>query len=222
MELPKPNIHKLFKLFFKAIPYIVIIILALLLNKQCKETKRVTDFYNNERQTVEVYKNKIGTLTATVTSTELTNKQLEDLLLKKNDTLKKLASEFKQIRYVTKIKYVTKIDSVSVPFEVKIPCEFERKGVYDIDAHFKFNYALNQTGLSLSDISIPNEQTIITGTKRKWIFGKQYLTTDITNSNPYIQTTEIKSVVIPIEVEWYNNKWFWFGAGAVGGVLLSK
>lgn len=222
MELPKPNPYKLFNLFLKAIPYIVIIILLLLLNRQCEETKRVTDFYNNEKQTVEFYKNKIGTLTATVTATELTNKQLEDLLLKKNDTLKKLASEFKQIRYVAKIKYVTKIDSVKVPFEVKIPCEFERLGVYDTDRHFKFNYALNQTGLSLSDISIPNEQTIITGTKRKWIFGKQYLTTDITNSNPYLQTQEVQTIVVPVPVEWYNNKWVWFGAGVAGGVLISK
>lgn len=222
MELPKPNIYKLFKLFFKAIPYIIIIILILLLNRQCKETERVTDFYNNEKQTVKVYKNKIGTLTATVTATELTNKQLNDLLLKKNDTLKKLASEFNKIRYVTKIKELVRVDSVRVPFEVEIPCEFERKGVYDTDKYFNFNYALNQSGLSLSDISVPNEQTIITGLKRKWIFGKQTLHTDITNSNPYLQTKEVQTIVVPIQVEWYNNKWFWFGAGVAGGVFISK
>lgn len=222
MELPKPNIYKLFKLFFKAIPYIVIIILILFLNRQCEETERVTDFYNNEKQIVQVYKNKIGTLTATVTATELTNKQLKDLLLKKNDTLKKLASEFNRIRHVTKIKEVIRIDSVKVPFEVEIPCVFERKGFYDTDSHFKFNYALNQTGFSLSDISIPNEQTIITGTKRKWIFGKQTLHTDITNSNPYLQTKEVQTIVVPIEKKWYENQFLWLGVGAVGGVLLTK
>lgn len=222
MEIPKPNIYKLFNLFFKAIPYIVIVILILLLNRQCKATERVTEFYNNEKQTVKVYKNKIGTLTASVNASELSNKQLKELLLKKNDTLKKLASEFRQIRTVTKIKEVIKIDTVKVPFEVQIPCEFERFGKYNTDSHFKFNYSLNQSGFSVSDITIPNETTIITGTKRKWIFGKQYLTTDITNSNPHIKTTEIQSVVVPVEVEWYNSKWLWLGAGVVGGVLIAK
>lgn len=203
-------------------PYLVILILLILLNRQCKATERVTDFYNNEKQTVKVYKNKLGTLTASVNASELSNKQLKELLLKKNDTLKKLASEFRQIRTVTKIKEVVKIDTVKVPFEVQIPCEFERLGKYDTDSHFTFNYSLNQSGFSLSDISVPNTQTIITGTKRNWIFGKQYLTTDITNSNPYLQTQEVQTIVVPIQVEWYNNKLVWFGLGAVGGIMIAK
>lgn len=219
MQIPIQKISKKITRFF---PYIVILILLLLLNRQCQETKSVYSFYENEKQEVEYYKNKLGTLTATVTASELSNKQLKDLILKKNDTLKKLASEFLQIRTVTRIKEVIKIDTVKVPFEVQIPCEFERLGKYDTDSHFKFNYVLNQTGFSISDIEIPNTQTIITGTKRKWIFGKQYLTTDITNSNPYINTTEVQSVVVPVSVEWYNSKWLWFGLGAVGGILISS
>lgn len=222
MNLPKPNIAKLFNLFLKAIPYIVIVILILLLNKQCKATDRITNFYHNEQQSVEIYKNKIGTLTATVKASELTEKELKKLVLQKNDSLKKLASEFSNIKYVTVIKEVIKIDSVKVPFEVEIPCEFERLGKYDTDTHFKFNYALNQTGLSLSDISIPNEQTIITGTKRKWFLGKQTLHTDITNSNPYLQTQEVQTIVVPIEKKWYENQFLWLGVGTIGGVLLAK
>lgn len=222
MKLPKPNIDKLFNLFFKAIPYIVIVILILLLNKQCKATENVTKFYHNEKQTVELYKNKIGTLTATINASELSEKQLKELILQKNDSLKLLAKEFSKVQYVTIIKEVIKIDSVKVPFNVEIPCEFERLGKYDTDTHFKFNYALNQTGLSLSDIEIPNKQTIITGTKRKWFLGKQTLHADITNSNPYIQTQEVQTIVVPVQTEWYNNKWVYLGIGAVGGVLLSK
>lgn len=216
------QIQKIAKQMSRFFPYLVILILLILLNRQCKATERVTDFYNNEKQTVKVYKNKLGTLTASVNASELSNKQLKELLLKKNDTLKKLASEFRQIRTVTKIKEVVKIDTVKVPFEVQIPCEFERLGKYDTDSHFTFNYSLNQSGFSLSDISVPNTQTIITGTKRNWIFGKQYLTTDITNSNPYLQTQEVQTIVVPIQVEWYNNKLVWFGLGAVGGIMIAK
>lgn len=219
MQIPIQKVSKQIARFF---PYLVILILLLLLNRQCQETENVYSFYENEKQEVEYYKNKLGTLTASVTASELSNKQLKELILKKNDTLKKLASEFRQIRTVTKIKEVVKIDTVKVPFEVQIPFEFERLGRYDTDSHFTFNYSLNQTGFSLSDISVPNTQTIITGTKRKWVFGKQYLTTDITNTNPYIHTTQIQSVVIPVQVEWYNNKWLYLGVGIGTGVLIAK
>lgn len=219
MQIPIQKIAKQIARFF---PYLVILILLVLLNRQCQNTENVFAFLENERQEVRFYKNKLGTVTATVTASELSNKQLKELLLKKNDSLRLLASEFHKIRTITKIKEVIKIDSVNVPFLVEIPCEFERLGKYDTDSHFKFDYVLNQSGFSLSNIEIPNTQTIITGTKRKWIFGKQYLTTDITNTNPYINTTEVQSVVIPIKNEWYNSKWLWLGAGFVGGVLTSR
>ena len=219
MQIPIQKIAKQITRFF---PYLVVLILLLLLNRQCQKTKNVYSFYKKEKQEVQVYKNKLGTLTASVNASELSNKQLKELLLKKNDTLKKLASEFRQIRTVTKIKEVIKIDTVKVPFEVQIPCEFERFGKYDTDSYFQFDYSLNQNGFSLSDITIPNETTIITGTKRKWFLGKQYLTTDITNTNPYIHTTQIQSVVIPVQVEWYNNKWLYLGVGIGTGVLIAK
>ena len=219
MQIPVQKITKKITRYF---PYIVILVLAILLFKQCEKSENAIAFLENQNKEVKVYKNKIGTLTASVSSSELSNNQLKKLVLQKNDSLKLLASEFNKVKYITTIKEVTKIDTVYIEFGTEIPVQFERFGKYDIDSHFKFNYALNQSGLSLSDIEIPNKQTIITGTKRNWIFGKQYLTTDITNSNPYIQTTEIQSVVIPVGNEWYNSKWLWFGVGAVGGALLAN
>lgn len=218
----KINPFKLQKTIAKIIPYAIIVILLLLLFKQCEKSKRLSEFALNESRKVELYKNKIGTLTATVKVSELTEKELKKLVLQKNDSLKKLASEFKKVQYITIVKEVVKIDSVKVPFEVEIPCEFERLGKYDTDSHFRFNYALNQSGFSIYDITIPNEQTIITGLKRKWIFGKQTLHTDITNTNPYIHTKEIQTIVVPVKVEWYNNKFVWFGLGAVGGIMIAK
>lgn len=218
----KINPLKLQKTIAKVTPYAIIVALSLLLFKQCEKSKRLSEFALNESSKVELYKNKIGTLTATVKAAELTEKELKKLILQKNDSLKKLASEFKKVQYITVVKEVIKIDSVKVPFEVQIPREFERLGKYDTDSHFRFNYVLNQTGFSIYDITIPNEQTVITGLKRKWIFGKQTLHTDITNSNPYIHTKEIQTIVVPVKVEWYNNKLVWFGLGAVGGIMIAK
>lgn len=222
MNMPKPNIDKLFNMFLKAIPYIVIVILILLLNKQCKATENFTRFYHNEKQTVELYKNKLGTLTASVNASELSEKQLKELVLKKDDSLRLLAKEFHKVKYITQIKEVIKVDSVFVPYEFEIDCEFKRFGKYDTDSHFKFNYSLNQSGFSLSDIQIPNKQKIMTGTKRKWFLGKQTLHTDITNTNPYIQTQEIQTIIVPVQTEWYNNKWVYLGVGALVGFHLAK
>lgn len=218
----KPNPIKIAKVIKRIFPYLVIAVLILLLNRKCQDYDRVENLYLSESNKVELYKNKLGGMTATISALELSEKQLKETILQKNDSLKKLTSEFNKVKYVTIIKEVVRVDSVKVPLEVQIPCEFERLGKYDTDSHFKFNYALNQTGFSLSNIEIPNEQTIITGLKRKWVFGKQTLHTDITNTNPYIHTKEIQTIVVPVEVEWYNNKFVWFGLGAVGGVLIAK
>lgn len=215
-------IQVIMKATLKLIPYLIIAVLVLLLFRQCRVTEDIYTFLENERQEVQVYKNKLGTLTNSVNASELSNKQLKELLSKKDDTLKKLMSEFKEVRNAVKIQEVVRIDSVFVPYEFDIDCEFKRFGKYDTDSHFKFDYSLNKTGFSLSNIEIPNTQTIITGTKRNWIFGKQYLTTDITNSNDYIKTKEVQSVVIPVSVEWYNNKWLYLGLGLSAGVLIAK
>lgn len=215
-------IQVIMKATLKLIPYLIIAVLVLLLFRQCRVTEDIYTFLENEKQEVQVYKNKLGTLTNSVNTSELSNKQLKELLLKKDDTLKKLMSEFKEVRNAVKIQEVVRVDSVFVPYEFDIDCEFKRFGKYDTDSHFKFDYSLNETGFSLSNIEIPNTQTIITGTKRNWIFGKQYLTTDITNSNDYIQTKEVQSVVIPVSVEWYNNKWLYLGLGLSAGVLIAK
>lgn len=218
----KINPLKLQKTIAKVIPYLVIAVLLLLLNRKCQDYDRVENLYLSESSKVEMYKNKLGGMTATISALELSEKQLKETILQKNDSLKKLASEFNKVRYITVVKEVVRVDSVRVPFEVQIPCEFERLGKYDTDSHFKFNYTLNQTGFSIYDIEIPNEQTVITGLKRKWMFGKQTLHTDITNTNPYIHTKEIQTIVVPVKVEWYNNKFVWFGLGAVGGIMMAK
>lgn len=218
----KINPIKIAQVIKRILPYLVIAVLILLLNRKCQDYDRVENLYLSESNKVELYKNKLGGMTATVQALELSEKQLKETILKKNDSLKKLAEEFSKVKYITVIKEVVRVDSVKVPFEVQIPCEFERLSKYDTDSHFKFNYALNQTGFSIYDIEIPNEQTIITGLKRKWIFGKQTLHTDITNTNPYLHTKEIQTIVVPVKVEWYNNKFVWFGLGAVGGILIAK
>lgn len=202
------------------LPYAIILLLLVLLFKKCDDEKKAIDLYVLENQKVKTYKNNLGTITSTVQALELTQKQLKQMVLQKDDSLKKLVSEFNKAETIVKWKTKYIRDTILVPFEVLVDCDFDITGKFRGDKWIGFDYNINNSHLSLMNVSVPNETTIITGTKRNWIFGKQYLTTDITHSNPYIKTEQVQSIVIPVQQEWYNSKYVWFLAGLGGGLLL--
>lgn len=170
---------------------------------------------------LSIKENRIGTLTASQQTLQLSNSQLTSLVLSKDDELKTLQKEFSKVKSIAKIETITQIEKVNVPFEVKIPCEFERKGSFK-EEYFNFNYTANSSGFTFNNFEIPNKETIITGFKRKWFLGKQTLTTDITHSNPYITTTKINTINVVVPKRFYDTRLFNVGVGFIGGVLLAK
>lgn len=169
--------------------------------------------------TVKHYKNALGTQTVSIKTLQLTEKQLKEIIIKKDDTLKALASEFAKVKSVVKYKTVTRIDTVKVEYTEMIPCEFERSG-NKVHKWYSFNYFSNENGIIIDSLTIPNTTAVITGVKRKWFLGKQTITTDITNSNPYIKVTDIKSAEIDIPEAWYKKWYFWLVKGFILGVII--
>ncbi|WP_159799233.1 DUF6549 family protein [Flavobacterium sp. MK4S-17] len=171
--------------------------------------------------TVRYYKNALGTQTASIKTLQLTEKQLKEIIIKKDNTLKALASEFAKVKSVLKYKTVTRIDTVKVKYTEMIPCEFERSGSR-VNKWYSFNYYSNENGIIIDSLTISNTTAVITGIKRKWLLGRQTITTDITNSNPYIQVNDIKSAEIDIPEPWYKKWYVWFTIGVIGGILSSN
>jgi hypothetical protein len=171
--------------------------------------------------TVKHYKNALGTQTASIKTLQLTEKQLKDMIIKKDDSLKVLASEFAQVKSVLKYKTVTRIDTVKMEYTEMIPCKFERSGS-KVHKWYSINYFSNENGIIIDSLTIPNTTAVITGIKRKWFLGKQTITTDITNSNPYIKVNDIKSAEIDIPEPWYKKWYIWFTIGVIGGILSSN
>jgi len=167
------------------------------------------------------FENEIGTITATKKVLQLENKDLKELIYSKDDTLNTLRKEFSKVKAIVQIRTITKIDTVSVPFDVFVPCDFERSGKH-LKQWYQFDYTVNQNGLTFTDFTIPNKQISITGFKRKWFLGKQTYTTDITNSNPFINTVEVQTVQVVVPKRFYDTRLFNIGVGFVGGVLISK
>lgn len=210
------------KLQYKNILIFVLAVALFMSVHECNRNEYLTDSKLNALTSETIhYKNKIGTLTASKNVLKLEKSELKELVYKKDDTLNTLRKEFSKVKAIVKTKTVTIIDSIPVPFEIRVPCDFERKGKH-IDKWLQFDYAVNQNGFNISDFTIPNEQTTITGFKRKWFLGKQTYTTDITNTNPFITTVDVQTIEVVVPKRWYDTRLFNISLGVVGGFFLAK
>ena len=200
---------------------VLVIGLFISMNKCSKNAKENDSTTKALTDKVKYFKNKLGTETASKIVFETSNRNLKRIILKKDDSLRKLTDEFAKVKSIVIIETEIRIDSIPVPFEVPIPCDFEKHGSY-LTSHFKFDWNINQNGFGLNDIRIPNETTVITGFKRKWFLGRQTLITDATNTNPLIITTNVKTTEVNIPKPFYDTRVFNISVGLVGGMLLSK
>lgn len=167
------------------------------------------------------YKNELGSITATKQVLELEKKELKEMLYAKDTTLNILRKEFSKVNVIIQTKTKVAVDSMSEPFEPKIEYDFERKGK-SMNKWLQYDYSLNEDGFKITDFTMLNKQTSITGFKRKWLLGKQTYATDITNSNPYINTFEVQTIQVVVPKRFYDTRLFNIGVGFVGGVLLAK
>jgi hypothetical protein len=169
--------------------------------------------------TVTHYKNKLGTSTASIKTLQVDKKQIQDLLIKKDSELAALASEFSKVHSITKYTTLTQFDTIQVAYTDSVPCVFERTGTIK-KQWYSFGYRSNQKGVEFDTLSIPNTATVITGTKRKWFLGRATLTTDITNSNPYITVTGITAAELTLPTPWYKKWYVWLAGGVIAGSII--
>lgn len=205
------------------IAYVIVGALLLILFQKCTENRDLQALNSGKSQEVEYYKNELGTVTATVQALTISKEQLENDLEFKNDSIALLLKEFKNPKVITITKTITEIDSVQVPYDVLIPCEFKPVfGTYSKDKNITFDYVIRRSNFVLDNIEIPNTQTTITGIKKKWFLGREYQTTDITNSNPYIKTVEVKSYQVRYQKPFYDTRAFNLIVGAALGYYINS
>lgn len=199
----------------KWITRIVILVLVSIVWVQCENNKTANANIDALVSQTEKFRLQNGQLVTTSRTLQLNNKQLKELVINKDSELKELSKKFSKVKTVTNTITVTKIDSVDVPFEVKVPCDFERSDSV-IDKYYSFDYAVNQNGLKIKNLTIPDSISIVTGTKRKWFLGKETLVIDITHSNPNIQETSLQHYEVRNKKKWYQTD----GAKMGGAVIL--
>lgn len=194
---------------------IIILILATSLFSECENNRTSLATIEAQNSKISTYKLKNSQLVTSQKTAILTEKQLKEQIASKDKQLQELTKKFSEVKTVTKTVTITKIESVDVPFEVKVPCDFERSDSV-IEKHYSFDYSVNQNGLKINNLTIPDSVSIVTGSKRKWFLGKQTLTIDITHSNPNIQETSLQHYEVTPKKKWYQTD----GAKIGGAVIL--
>lgn len=198
--------------FFNNIAPIVVVILLFLLLKTCndRDQERISD------------RNNLDALQAEITDLELSNGELaqekalfevskkemrKEIWMKVDDTIKALLKKVKDPVVITKIKTEYRIPPGYVPFSEPAPCEFLRTFKKE-NKWYSISGTADQNGFNFDDISIFNTQRLAIGYRQKQLVAR------ITNSNPYITTTEIEGQIIKIP-----KKRFVMGVGGTLDVL---
>ncbi|KAF2518242.1 hypothetical protein E0W68_09465 [Flavobacterium salilacus subsp. salilacus] len=214
------------------ISYSVIAVLITVLLLQCEKN---TDYRNIAKQNEEAltdsikhYKNKLGTITASRQTLQLTQQQLQQELIEKDAELAALAAEFKTIKNLTRFKSNIQLEPVNFAFDEPLyPASaedttdyFERKG-FTQTQWYSMGYKVTNDSLTIQPFTTWTETTVITGFKRKWFLGRQTLVTDVTNTNPYINVTAIQAADVTVPEPWYKKWYMWLAAGFVTGIAVT-
>jgi hypothetical protein len=167
---------------------------------------------------IKYHKNKYGKEVASKLVLQYSLSQLKDVS-KQNKELKETIKNFKKPITIIETKQVVKIDTVYVSFEKPIDYVFS-KDFSSTNKYYQLSANVSNLGFKLNDLTIENNQSVVVGWKKQGFFKKPLLTTEITNSNPYIRQIEIKPIVIVYPKKIYEKWYVVLPAGYVLGKIF--
>lgn len=140
---------------------------------------------------------------------------------KLNDSLRDIIKNYKPTTIVKwKEKYVYK-DSIEIKYDTVINQQFTIPFDYNTK-WLSLNGISTNLGISINNITIPNEQSVIIGYKRDNFFKPYYANVSIVNTNPHIQFNKIDSYMIKPKKTIFESWWFWGSVGLIGGILIAR
>jgi hypothetical protein len=164
------------------------------------------------------YRNRLGTQTASIKIFEVEQSDLKKIILSKDEQLAALSKEFSRINTIVQYEQRITYDTITVTYKDTVPCVFDRSGNIS-NKWYAFKYKSTNNGFVIDSLTFDNKVTVISGFKRSWLLGRQTLVTDVTNSNPHIAVTGLKSTEVVVRSPWYKKWYVWFGAGVIGTLL---
>lgn len=205
--------------------YIFLIgIIAILFSiRECSNNKNVNDLIesiSNYSDSAKYYKNKNGELVAYNSVLKVHNEEQLRAIVQTNEQIREEIKKFKDVKSVTVIKEKIYIhDTIELPPNV-IPCDFKPFAIRKSNENYTFKGILSPKDFVIDSIYVPNKIGIIIG-KRKVGFMKYEEQVTVTNSNPYITTTNLSNIQVKKEQKWWEKGWVKVGAGFALGYGLS-
>lgn len=206
----------------------IIILLALIcliitssLFSKCEDEKVQLANINALNKQNTFYKLQNGQLVTSVEVLSYDKAQLKNSIILKDKRIKELIDKFNKVKSLTRYITITKLDTIEFRYKDTIPCVFDKKDSV-LNKWYHIGYESNQKGIKITDLSIPDSVVVVSGFKRKWFLGKQTQTTDITHSNPFVQTEQIQHIEVVTPKKWYDTNLFKIGIGFIGGALIVK
>lgn len=187
----------------------ILLVLTAILFSKCENEEVLSKNPDILNVKTESYKLKNGQVVNT-TKTVVYNKSPEKT---------ELTKQFTKVKTIIKIQERVRIDTVKVFYKDTIPCQFERIGTL-VNNDYSLAYKSTQKGIDITDLSIPDSISIVTGTKRKWFLGKETQTIDVMHSNKLIQTDHIQHIEIVPKKKFWDTTVFKVGVGFLLGVSL--
>lgn len=180
----------------KHIPYILVVILAILLFRQCERTReaesRSNTTINYLTDSISYYKNKYGQEVAIRSAIYGEKRELELLLQNTSEQLADLAKRYRKLQAAGEVGQEVRIDTVRVEYEVPVPCDFFWNWTKSVQNQYTISGTADQHGITIDSLLIPNTLSFVVGKEK----GK--FTFSAINSNPLIKTTSLDAYTLDI------------------------
>jgi len=200
--------------FNRIVIFALVALVCFLLVKNCERAKDVDRFKTNAavlREDLSFTTSKLGQEIAGKSALEVTLKELKKGYWIKDDSLTDITRKFKKIQSATIIKTVIEIDSIKIPYKNPANEYFNQSWSKETPL-FAISGISTNSFMQINTLRLFNTQRIVIGTEKG--FFNNTLSVQVTNSNPYIKTTELltQSVAIP------NKR---FGVGLFAGIDIT-
>ena len=165
---------------------LLVFITIFLLNRSCEKERHFDNTMTILNNKVQYHKTSKGQVVAEKQFLETTTRQIKKDL----DSLKEITRRYKKIKNATIIKQEVRIDTVVITYTDTIPYVFKRSFKLT-KPDYIIGGKITHKALHIDSIIIPNVITVITGVKKGW--DHDIITTEVVNSNPYINTINIST-----------------------------
>ena len=202
------------RFFNRIVIFALLAVVCFLLIKGCDQSNNLERFKTNAavlKEDLSFTKSKLGQEIAGKSALEVTLKELKEGYWIPDDSLIDVSKGFKKVQSATIIKTKYKVDTVTIVYDSPSKEYFKREWS-KITPHFTITGVSTNAYTRIDSLTLLNTQRLVIGTEKG--FFNNTLSVQVTNSNPYVTTTELltQSVTIP------NKR---FGVGFFAGIDIT-